>query len=76
MLKYNFLIKPKSKGLNRKDLKIIKKLYREKKIDFDNLLIQQTLPFAPFIFIGLLLTILFQGNCLIFIKTLIYKITT
>jgi prepilin signal peptidase PulO-like enzyme (type II secretory pathway) len=72
MLKYKFLIKPKPKGLSEEDIRIIKKLYKEKKLDFDTLLVQQTLPFAPFIFIGLLITIFCHGSCIDFIKLFIF----
>lgn len=70
--KYTLLYRP-NKLFDKKDIEIIKKLYRERKIKSDNIKIQQTLPFAPFLFIGFLLTVLFQGNVVGILKTYIYR---
>jgi len=42
-----------------------------KKIGFRKIRVSQTLPFAPFIFFGAIVTILVKGNLLIFIRNLV-----
>jgi len=48
-------------GFTEEDIKKIQKL--EKKFDFHSLQIQQTIPFAPFLFAGAVITYFF-GNIL------------
>lgn len=57
--KKNYLFSP-TDPLSEKNVKKLKKL--EKKLGFEHLRIQQTVPFAPFLFFGVLLTLLAQGN--------------
>ena len=45
-------------GLNKQDITKIKTLYNQGKLKFEAIKIQETLPFAPFIFFGVLITIL------------------
>ena len=52
-------------GLTKKQIKMIKD------IGFKNLRISQTIPFAPFIFLGIIATILAKGNILILIINLL-----
>ena len=59
----------KSEGLTRKDIEKIEKLAK-KHPDLKTFQIQQTLPFAPFLFMGAILTIIAKGNIFIFIKFL------
>lgn len=49
-----------AEGLTKQDIAILKKL--KSQLGFESLVIQTTVPFAPFIFFGVLLTILFEGN--------------
>ena len=49
-------------GLKEEDIDIIRKLKSEKKLDFSEIKIQQSMPFAPFMFLGVVLTIFFKGN--------------
>ena len=44
------------KGLDKKDIVLLKKAIEEKKPPFDFLLVQETLPFAPIIFAGTVLS--------------------
>ncbi len=60
-----------AEGLTEKDVKTLLKLYRGKKIDA-KLKVHQTLPFAPFMFGGAILTILLRGN---FISSLVSLFT-
>ena len=53
-----------AEGLTIKDVKKIMRLYKNKKIG-DEVNIYQTIPFAPFIFAGALLTIVLRGDFLI-----------
>lgn len=50
-----------SEGLTEEHLKKIRGLQKKKKIDFSTLKIEQTMPFAPFVFLGVILTIIFRG---------------
>lgn len=51
-----------SDGLTKREVDEIKRLYVERKINFDHLLVYQQLPFAPFLFFGALSTILLKGS--------------
>jgi hypothetical protein len=59
------IIKLEPEGLIKSELKKIIELKKQKKISFKKLMIQKTLPFAPFMFGGVLITILAKGNFLI-----------
>lgn len=67
--KRNYLIEPVSEGLTEEEIKKLKRL--ENKFSFEHLRVQQTTAFAPFIFLGALLTIVFQGNAFIAIWALL-----
>ena len=54
-----------AKGLSKKEINYLKSI--QKKLPFGTLRIQSTIPFAQFLFLGALLTIIFQG---IFLKIL------
>jgi len=53
-------------GLTKEQIQGIKKL------GLKNVKISQTIPFAPFIFLGVLLTLIFKGNVLIVLMNLLY----
>lgn len=64
---YDFMVQKKrkfihSKTLNEDDIKKIKKLRRDGKIPFEEMLIHQSMPFAIFLFIGFLLTLFFKTD--------------
>ena len=52
-------------GLSREEAEKIKKLEKEKKLDFSVIEVTQTLPFSPFLFLGVLLTVIAGGNFLL-----------
>jgi hypothetical protein len=59
----DYIIEPRPEGLHPEDVERIKSV--EDKLIFEHLRVYKTLHFAPFLFIGTLLTILFQGNMFI-----------
>ena len=48
-------------GLTEDDVKTLKRLHKEKRLGFSKVNVKQTVPFAPFIFLGVLLTIISSG---------------
>ena len=63
--------KCKIAGMSKKDIAKIKILQKEGKIKFEHLKIKQTIPFAPFLFFGTLLTIIFNGDIILSIAEII-----
>ncbi len=70
--KKSFIFDNAAKGLTKEQIKEIQKLDNQKKLNFDKLLINQTLPFAPFMFLGVLLTIFTKGSILIYLAILLF----
>jgi len=68
--KRDYLFDSTAEGLTEKDVEKLKKL--EDKLGFEHLRVAQTMPFAPYLFIGTLLTLLFQGNLFIKIVSLLF----
>ena len=66
--KRKYLFEPTAEGLTHEDVQLLKKL--EKKLGFEHLRIYKTISFAPYMFIGVILTILFHGNMFIAIVSL------
>lgn len=66
----NYLFEPMDDGLTKEDVSKLNKF--KSKFDFDSLRIQSTIPFAPFIFLGVLLTIFFSGNLVTAIISLLF----
>lgn len=62
------LFKDLARGLSDRDISKLKSL--QKKMAFKTLRVQTTVPFAPFLFLGALLTIVFQGS---FVKYLFLR---
>ncbi|MBW2979896.1 hypothetical protein KY360_00585 [Candidatus Woesearchaeota archaeon] len=60
-------------GLTRGDIEKLKQLKKERKLKFTTLKIKQTMPFAPFMLFGVLLTILSKGNFIIWVSLVIAK---
>lgn len=58
-------------GIDKKDISLIKKAAKQKKIDFVRIL--DTVPFAPFIFSGALITVLIGKNIILFIWDILVK---
>lgn len=63
----NYLFHP-TEPLNEKNINNLKRLGKE--LGFEHLRIQQIVPFAPFLFIGVLLTLLVQGNIFVAVARL------
>jgi len=63
----NSIFDMKSEGLSCKDILKIKKLAK-KHDDFKTFQIQQTLPFAIFLFLGVVITLIARGNIFIFLR--------
>ncbi len=57
-----------AEGLTKSDLSKIRNLYSGGKIDFSSIKVQQTLPFAPFLLLGVILTLISRGNLAIFLR--------
>ena len=57
-------------GLTKDDIKKIKKLYRERKLSFDRVLVYETFSLAIFLFIGFILTLLLRMDVISFIRYL------
>jgi Flp pilus assembly protein protease CpaA len=51
-----------SSHLTENDVQTLKALQKEKKLDFDTVKISKTVPFAPFMFFGVLTTYLLKGS--------------
>jgi Flp pilus assembly protein protease CpaA len=53
-------------GLSKKDIERIKRMKKQGRIIFNALRIESTIPFAPFICLGALLTVFLKGNVVFF----------
>lgn len=56
--------------LTEENIKKLQLLHKKKKLKFDTINIANTVPFAPFMFLGVLMTYVLQGNSLIHFITL------
>lgn len=65
--KKRYLFEADAKGLSVADVNRLKKL--EKSLGFEHLRVHQTVSFAPYLFGGVLLTIMFHGNMIISLLT-------
>jgi hypothetical protein len=59
-------------GLSKKDVKKIKKLRNEGKIPFDEVMIHVSTPFAVFLLIGIVLTIILQTNFVVYLRNIYF----
>jgi len=66
----NMIYQTKPGGLTKEDIKKIQNLHRTGKLHFNHILTQQTIPFATYMIIGTIITIVSQGNLIIFIRTI------
>ena len=62
-----------AEGLTESDAGKIMELFSKRRLNFSKIRIHQTLPFAPFIFLGVLLTLISRGSFVIFAGDLIGK---
>jgi len=67
--KRKYVFEPRAEGLTKEDVKRLKSL--ESELEFEHLRVYKTLSFAPYMFAGVLLTILFMGNMFITIALLL-----
>ncbi|MCD6215489.1 MAG: hypothetical protein J7J92_00230 [Candidatus Aenigmarchaeota archaeon] len=70
--KKDILIKS-SVRLTKEDIEKLKALKKEGRLKFKHLLVEETIPFAPFLFLGVLLTYFVRGSIVIYLKLLFYK---
>ena len=70
--KENILIKT-SVRLTKEDIEKLKALKKEGRLKFKHLLVEETIPFAPFLFLGVLLTYFVRGSIVVYLKLLFYK---
>jgi Flp pilus assembly protein protease CpaA len=56
--------------ITEKDVELLNELYAGGKLKSDVVDVQQSLPFAPFLFFGVLLTYLCQGDLIVFLRIL------
>lgn len=54
-------------GLSNEQIKKLISLHKKNKLDFSEIKIKRTWPFAPFMFLGVILTIVFHGFFLVFL---------
>jgi prepilin signal peptidase PulO-like enzyme (type II secretory pathway) len=57
-------------GITKEEIEHIKKAHLAGKMHFNELKVKQTIPFAPFLFLGTLITIICQGNAIIFLRAI------
>jgi len=60
-------------NLTSDDIRKLELLYREGKLKSDELVIKQTIPFAPFLFMGVLLTILVRGDVITYSRIILSR---
>lgn len=72
-IQYKSLISKLPEGLTEEEVKTIKKFHSVGKFKSHAIGIYQTIPFSPFMFFGVLLTFIAQGNVLIAIRVLLER---
>jgi hypothetical protein len=70
--KEDYLIDYSPVGLTSEQIKKLNELYKNGRLGFDSLTVQETMPFAALLFIGVLITILCQGNLVDWFKIWIH----
>ncbi len=71
-VKADDVIKPNPEGLSKEEIEKIKNLRKSKKLDIYSVNIAKIYPFAPFLFLGVILTLICKGSVL----TRIYMLLT
>ncbi|QLJ53368.1 MAG: hypothetical protein Sv326_1193 [Candidatus Fermentimicrarchaeum limneticum] len=67
---HNRILKLNYESLTQDDVDRLKRMNKNGQLRFDELTIQQTIPFAPLLFFGVLLTIVLRGDVLTHLKLL------
>jgi len=60
-----------STSLTDEDIKKIRELKKERKLKFDTMKIAKTIPFAPFMFFGVMLTYVLQGSLFYYLSLIV-----
>jgi hypothetical protein len=60
-------------SLNERNVKKLQTLYEEKKITFESVKVAKIVPFAPFLFLGALVTHFVRGNLIYYLIKTIFK---
>lgn len=66
-----YLIDSGPEGVTKEELTTIRKLYKENKLTFTRIRIHNTTPFAPFFFVGVLITLYINNNIISYLMTLL-----
>ncbi len=64
----DYLFEQRDEGLTNEELKLLRQLKTAGKLDFSEVYVNQTLHFAHFMFIGVLITLIFKGAFFILFK--------
>jgi Flp pilus assembly protein protease CpaA len=68
--KMQFLYGKESRGLSEEEVREIKEMHKKKKFRFDEIRVHETVPFAPFLFAGALVTMALQGTFFILLDSI------
>ncbi len=63
IIKYDF-----SHGLTKENIEELKYLYNKKNINFNTIRVFTTIPFAPFVFLGVIITLISHGDIVVYLK--------
>ncbi len=66
-IKTNYVLDISVKGISKEDIALLRKAEANGKVRFHSLLVQETMPFAPILFIGVLLSLLCSNAILCFL---------
>ena len=66
-----YFIENRPEGITEEEINKLKKLKKEGKLEFDDISVNQTLPFAPILFLGTVITLLAGDNIFIYIFKLL-----
>ena len=72
--KHKYLFDISAEGLNKREVNKLHRLYKTGEIKFEHLRIYQTIPFAFFMFLGVLLTILVRGDIMVVAKSFLMNL--
>ena len=71
--KDNRLFRSVSRGLTNKEIKKIQRLHSQGDVKDHTIRIAYTVPFAPFMFLGVLVTLLCKGNIIFYVYMVLEK---
>lgn len=69
----SYLVKSGEEGLEQGQVRELKSLFKRKRLSFNKIRIKETIPLAPFLFAGVLITIAVKGNLILFTVELIAR---